>query len=1393
MNVFDTLFPPRSRAPSAAAGRSRGSRQPVRRNRLAGFSGEKLEDRLALAVVTSFTPVFTANLTGNISFAANTLMTAPGNTPEAIAARNGTGPQNTLNNDYWNMAYVNIDSDPNTFNASSADLVIPVGANVEFARLYWGGRCADTVSDALLETVKFKVGAGAYSSLTGALVGKVVGGVVGRTDIQTYQCFADVKSLVAGAGTYTVANVQGQAGAKNTCNGWSLVVAYSAPGSPGEVPRNLTVFQGFAEVKDSTADRNVTIPFSGFQAPATGPVNATLGFVTYEGDLGIPGDQAFFKSQSSATETLLSDLPAIPDDNFFNSTISNRGVLVTSKNPDYVNQFGFDADLVTADGIIKNGDTGAQIRVTSTQDQYYPGVITSAIDIRQPAITATKTVEDLNGGVVDPGDTLKYTVQVSNAAGLFDGATNVVLDDLIPANTTYVPGSLVIFDGANPVSKTDALDEDTAEFTGAGVRFQLGVGATGTPSPQGGSLAPGETATVTFRVQVNPSIIGGTTITNTAVVSYASQTFGVADSKKATVSIDCPAVDLKIEKTSDVSVVTAGDGVNHTFTITVTNTSTSAANNVVVADTWPAGFVPGTIVPPAGTTITGPDPVTGNFTWTIGTLAGKKTVTLTAQYTVPASTSPGTEKNKAVVKTSTFDPNPENNTATSEVTVLTNAVLQITKTDDPDPVTAGGTGYTYTITVKNTGPSDAQNVVVVDDLPTGFVTTGFSGPGTLPVVGADPFTWTLGKLIAGATAQLVVTYRVDSGVAPNSYTNIATASSPTDKQGPRTATCETAVKSDAILSIVKDALPTSLVAGATGTFTITVTNTGKFTQAKDVVVVDTLPLGFTVTGYSAVPAPETVGPAVPTTGPVTWTIGTLAAGVTRSLTLTYVVGAGVEPGVYKNSATVTSKNDIPRTDDAEVTVGSDAILSIVKAPKVQGANAGDGITYSYTITVTNSGISNARNVTVVDTWPKPAGSIQQGTITVTAGTPPIPQANGDFTWVIDSLPTGTATLTVTYTVPLTTPIGDYVNNVSMTSAGFPTPLTDFATTVVLPPIPTSDTPALILGTDDGCNVLGIVRVIDPVTGGQLASFVPYPGFKGSVRVTSGDVNGDGLSDIVVAPGRGRPGLVRVFNADGTPLANGNFDFYPFGSAWRGGVEVAVGNVVGTAPNEIIAATSTGKPLVNVFTVNGTSVVPTPVRSFQPFPKPYAAGVMLTVGDYGTYTNGSWSGVPDGRAEIAVGTNAGVPAQVRIFNAAPSTPVLLRSFLPFGSKFRQGVTLASARFSSAVIEDVFVGTGVGGKSQLKSFDGSGMMTGDTNAFTTFFSKSNAMLFSAALDLSGANGKVNSIYGAQGRGGLNGLPSGVGRFTGTPPATQLGSWKAPLRIAPILIGPTPGGRR
>src|SRR5262249_19602256 len=155
--------------------------------------------------------------------------------------------------------------------------------------------------------------------------------------------------------------------------GWSLVVAYSAPGDPA---RNLTVFNGFA-VQAST-DPALNIPISGFDAPSSGVVNAKVGVVAYEGDLGTTGDSMALNGKQ------LSDAVP-PANNFFNAGISNLGVLQTAKNPNYVNQMGFDAKVVQAPaGTIPNSATSATITLTTSGDGYFPGVVTTAIDLYAP-------------------------------------------------------------------------------------------------------------------------------------------------------------------------------------------------------------------------------------------------------------------------------------------------------------------------------------------------------------------------------------------------------------------------------------------------------------------------------------------------------------------------------------------------------------------------------------------------------------------------------------------------------------------------------------------------------------------------------------------------------------------------------------------------------------------------------------------------------------------------------------------------------------------------------------------------------------------------------------------------------------------------------------------------
>lgn len=186
----------------------------------------------------SFTTRFNADVPGNITMAANTLMVCPPST--ACTTARGAPPiasgSNTNNNNNFNMTYVNaasgtVPGEGASFDSSSATLSLPSTATVLFAGLYWG---ADTSAS----TTAGLVGSPAPNAALRNQVGFRLPGASGYTLITTspsqvdnspppaqtrYNAFADVTAQVkaAGPGIYSVANVQaGTAGIATRAGRW---------------------------------------------------------------------------------------------------------------------------------------------------------------------------------------------------------------------------------------------------------------------------------------------------------------------------------------------------------------------------------------------------------------------------------------------------------------------------------------------------------------------------------------------------------------------------------------------------------------------------------------------------------------------------------------------------------------------------------------------------------------------------------------------------------------------------------------------------------------------------------------------------------------------------------------------------------------------------------------------------------------------------------------------------------------------------------------------------------------------------------------------------------------------------------------------------------------------
>src|SRR6185436_6001200 len=169
------------------------------------------------------------------------------------------------------------------------------------------------------------------------------------------------------------------------------------------------------------------------------------------------------------------------------------------------------------------------------------------------------------------------------------------------------------------------------------------------------------------------------------------------------------------------------------------------------------------------------------------------------------------------------------------------ADLSVTKTDSPDPVTAG-TNLTYTITVTNSGPDAAASVSWSDTLPAG--TTFVS----LPAVAG--WSCTTGATVSCSNPSFAVgsaVFTLTVAVAPSVtagtvLSNTVTVTSPTSDPdtADRSATATTTVAASANLSVTKTDSPDPVTAGTNLTYTITVTNAGP-SNAASVSLSDTLP------------------------------------------------------------------------------------------------------------------------------------------------------------------------------------------------------------------------------------------------------------------------------------------------------------------------------------------------------------------------------------------------------------------------------------------------------------------------------------------------------------------------------------------------------------------------
>jgi uncharacterized repeat protein (TIGR01451 family) len=457
--------------------------------------------------------------------------------------------------------------------------------------------------------------------------------------------------------------------------------------------------------------------------------------------------------------------------------------------------------LNDAENSINNEQTGiidrevtACIRTALESEMFYMNFCPPRADL--------SIVKTDNADPVVAGNTLSYTVVVNNAGP--NTAENVVVTDTLPAGVTFV-------------STTGCTNDPN-----------------GVPICNLGNIPAGGSEQFAIEVTVDQGTSG--TITNTAsVTSDTNDPDGSNNSTTENTTVNQPRADLSITKSDNADPVLPGTFL--TYTVVVNNAGPQTAENVVVADTLPAGV---TFVQTSGCNN---DP-NGVPTCNLGNIPAGGSAQYTIDVSIDAGTS-GTITNEVSVTSDTTDPAPGNNSTTEDTTVnpsVAVADLSIAKVPFVNAIRPNRP-FSYTIAVANAGPNVAANVAFTDTLPAGMFFVSIVGC----LNGSAGFpACNLGGIGIGTSKVISLTVTTDESASGPLTNRVAVSFDGIDPnpENNNTDADEVVIVPVADLDITKVASVNTISPNTNISYTITVGNAGPDIATK-VIISDTLPAGMT--------------------------------------------------------------------------------------------------------------------------------------------------------------------------------------------------------------------------------------------------------------------------------------------------------------------------------------------------------------------------------------------------------------------------------------------------------------------------------------------------------------------------------------------------------------------
>jgi hypothetical protein len=212
-----------------------------------------------------------------------------------------------------------------------------------------------------------------------------------------------------------------------------------------------------------------------------------------------------------------------------------------------------------------------------------------------------------------------------------------------------------------------------------------------------------------------------------------------------------------------------------------------------------------------------------------------------------------------------------------------------------------------------------------------------------------------------------------------------------------------------------------------------------------------------------------------------------------------------------------------------------------------------------------------------------------------------------------------------------------------------------------------------------------VTLRDAATGEPTGTAVPFPGFKGAIKVVSGDFDGDGVSEIIAGAGFGGGPAIAILNSQTGEVME---TFFAFDPAFTGGVFVAVQDTNGDGILDIIASAGPGGgPEVRIFDGGSLNVL----RAFFAYDQSFTGGVSVATIDFDN----------DGILDLVTGAGPGGAPHVKVFNGA--TNAIISQWYAYPASFTGGVFVAVGDIGNDGNIEVVTGAGLGGAPIVAVWD------------------------------------------------------------------------------------------